>query len=163
MKIRGTRITAREMYVTYIKNNKDSILTYKKFRAVFREIYKEAVTECLNGEEFNFCAGVGTLSVVKPLKKFRIDESGNIRNLYVNYDETRKLRKQGDEDSVVYFTESFYYKWHYRKALTGGIPHKSLWSFVPTDGPTGIKRRIAKHLRENPRAHLNFKDLTNGG
>jgi hypothetical protein len=159
MKIKGKRITAREMYVTYREEHKTSTLTYKEFRAIFRDIYKGATEECLKGNDFSFHAEVGTLSVIKATKHFKLDEHGNVRNLYVNHNETRKLRQQGDTETVIYYTDSFFYKWHYRKANTGSIEHKSLWSFIPTDGPLGIRRLIPAYLRKHPRAHLNYKHL----
>ena len=153
--LKTTRITTKMMYRTYIKTYPDSLIAkeknYNLFKTIVTECHKEAVDECLRGGQYHFGNEIGLLEVNKYERKFRLDKDGKVLGMAVDFGATRKNKAAGNSE-VIYHTNAIIFKWKWaNKPETG-------WLLAVTDGPIGIARKLARYIKENENAGVNYKE-----
>lgn len=140
--------TTKDMYKYFVKNHPGTSVTYLQYRYVvsrFNKLLSEAV---LSGKTVNLGKRLGKLKICKIRRTFK--------KKIVDFGATRKLKAKGI-DRVVYFTDDYYYRWCWKK-VSAKVKNKSVYKFKPSSGPNGNKKRLARLLKEDEFAHLNFTE-----
>lgn len=140
--------TAKDMFKFYKKNNPGTDSTYTHFKYILSLFNKKASAEILAGATLNLHNRQGKIRIRKVKRNFT--------NPKIDWGETNKLKKQGIS-RWVYFSDDYWYRWYWEKK-TCTIPNKSVYSFRPTGGENGNRKRLVKLLRSDEFAHLNFKE-----
>ena len=139
--------TAIDMYQFFKEKHPGTDVTYALYKHVISEFNKKVANRALEGEEISFGKGMGAISIEKIERNFN--------RKVVDFGETRKLKARG-VNKVVYFTNNFYFKWTWHKKASKAV-NKSAYSFKATAGENGLRKRLARLLRDNEFANLNFK------
>ena len=73
----------------------------------------------------------------------------------IDWGETNRLKKQGIKQ-LVYYTDDFYYRWNWDKHRCL-VKNKSVYTFAPTAGQRGNRKKLVEKLKTDEFAHLNYK------
>ncbi len=139
--------TAKDMYRFFCEKYPDTDVTYALYKYTISEFNKRVANRALAGEEISLGKGMGSICIDKITRNFK--------KKVVDFGETRKLKARGI-DKVVYFTNDFYFKWTWHKK-SSKVTNKSAYSFKASAGENGLKKRLARLLRDDEFAHLNYK------
>ena len=138
---------APDMYAYYKKLYPESNVTFTLYKHVISQFNKKMADRLLEGETIHLGKNMGRLRI----KKVERNHSKPV----VDFGETRKLKAKGI-DKIVYFTNRFYYRWFWDKKPSKAV-NKSAYSLKVTKGPNGLTRRLARLLKADEFANLNFK------
>lgn len=142
-----SKYSAQDAYRWYKKNNPNSQVTYSMYKHVISEFNKKVSQRIMDGEIFNMGHRLGTIRIK------RIPRSFNKPT--IDWGETNKLKKQGIM-KIVYFTDDFYFRWNWDKYRCR-VKNKSVYTFAPTKGPGGNSKALARKLKNDEFAYLNYK------
>jgi hypothetical protein len=140
--------TAIDIYKYYAKNNPGTYVTYTQFKYVLSLFNKKAVEQILAGKTLNLHNRLGKIRIQRVRRNFNTKT--------VDWAETNKLQSRGIR-KLVFFTDDFWYRWYWEKR-TCTIPNKSVYSFRPTGGENGNKKRLVRTLKTDEFAHINFQE-----
>ena len=138
--------SAHDMYKYFVQTHPGTDVTYSLYKHVISQFNKKMADRILDGKEIVLGKNMGKLRISKVNR--------NYQKKVVDFGATNKLREQGI-DRVVFFTNNTYYKWTWEKKSSKAV-NKSAYSFKPSAGAHGLRRRLARLLNENEFAHLNF-------
>jgi hypothetical protein len=146
--------TLTDIYKWYEENKKHSSeIDEKLFRAIWSDYINESIDKIvLEGGYITLLGRMGELMVVR--------RNRNASRPTPNWGETNKLKKEEGFKGVVYFTDSHYCAYLWRKSKCF-IKNKSIWHFKPTRGAKGLKTRLIDKLKNDEFAYLNFKKHAN--
>lgn len=136
------------MYREYVKENPETIISYKMFKQIISQFNRKASQKILEGKTLWLGYKLGNVRIKKI-------ERTNYTKPAIDWGETNKLKKQGINKHV-YFTDNVYFRWFWEKARCQ-VPNKSVYKFVPSGGPAGNRRALVNLLKEDEFALLNFK------
>jgi cysteinyl-tRNA synthetase len=130
------------------------------YKFIIRECNKEMIDLLFRGWKF-FVSGLPFMSI--NTKRIRTKRER------IDWGESNKLRKKLEEEGVplydketgegvkwfVYFSKPFetFFFWKTSKCR---LPNSSDYHFVPSNGDSGNKVRLAKYLKDNPTAYIQF-------
>lgn len=140
--------TAVDIYNYYKKNNPGIDTSYTQFKYILSQFNKKAVVHILQGRSLNFHNRLGRMRIKKVKRNFN--------SKTVDWLETNKLQKQGI-NKLVFYTDDYWYRWYWEKR-TCTIPNKSVYSFRPTGGDDGNRKKLVHLLKTDEFAHLNFRE-----
>ena len=101
----------------------------------------------LEGQVFNMGQRLGSMRIKKIPRTFNKPT--------VDWGETNRLKKQGIKQ-LVHYTDDFYYRWNWDKHRCL-VKNKSVYTFAPTAGQSGNRRKLVQKLKTDEFAHLNYK------
>lgn len=139
--------TTTEMYEYFKKKYPYSDVTFPMFRYVISTFNQKAIDAILEGETLKMGFGLGYIRIQKIKRTFEKPT--------IDWGETRKLRAQGVETRV-FFTDDFWYRFYWAKKACN-IKNKTVYRFDPTKGPNGNTKKLARKLKGDDLAKLNFK------
>lgn len=151
------RITTKKMYRMYCEDNPGTTISYRQYKDIIIDCNKEITRLCLEGGAYNFGNHIGYLLVMKFEKKVSLNPDGTPKNLSIDHGATRKHKSAGGT-SIIYHPNGMKVRWVWTKQYCN-IPNKSVWKLQLTDGPKGIKRKLAKHIKENPLAMNKYQQI----
>ena len=138
----------KDMYVAYKKDNPESDTTYALYTYIIEKFNKKVIDVILSGKVFYLGHGLGSIRI-KKIKR-------NYNRPTIDWYETNKLKKEGINNHV-YYTDEYWYRWYWDK-YRAKVSNKTVYRFDPMKGPTGSRKRLVKHLRNDEFAHLNYKE-----
>lgn len=153
-----TRITTKMMFKGFRKKYPKIEITYNQFKKIVGDTHTIVIDECLKGGIYNFGNAVGRLQVAKFEYKPYLDAEGNLKGMRPDYGATKKHKKNGGTNTI-YHRDKMKCRWAYRKNHSGRLKNKSVWAFIPTDGPKGISRKLHKHIESNPTCTDNYHQI----
>jgi len=134
------------MYAQYKRDYPDTDVTYTLYKYIISSVNKKTVEALLEGKRFNLGHKLGAIYIKRIARNFSKPQ--------INWHETMKLRKAGEE-VFVYYTEDYYrFSWEKSRCV---VANRSVYCFEPTKGPLGNTRKLAKYLHSDEFAHLNFR------
>lgn len=140
--------TAIDIYNHYKKTNPGTDITYTQLKYVLSLFNKKAIEYILQGGSLNFHNRLGKLRI-KKIKR-------NFNRKTIDWQETNKLKAQGI-NKYVFYTDDYWYRWFWEKR-TCTIPNKSVYSFRPTGGDDGNRKKLVHLLKSDEFAHLNYRE-----
>ncbi len=137
---------AKDMYAYFKSKHPNTDVTFALYKHVISEFNKRVAIAALEGKE---------ISLGKTMGIIRVDRiQRNFLKKVVDFGETRKLKASGI-DKVVYFTNDYYLKWTWSKKSSKAV-NKSAYTFKPSAGKNGLRKKLARLLKEDEFANLNF-------
>jgi hypothetical protein len=144
---KGKYFSTADMYELFQEKYPDSDVTFAMFRHVICEFNKKAVDAILEGQTLKMGFGLGYIRVQKIERRF--DKPT------IDWHETKKLKAQGI-DKKVYYTDDYIYHYYWAKKACN-IKNKTVYRFDPNKGPRGITVKLARKIRNDDFAVLNYK------
>mgnify|MGYP001563822434 FL=1 len=138
----------KDMYKAYKKDNPNSDTTYALYTYIIEKFNKSVIEEVLKGKTFYMGHNMGSLRIKKVNRNFKKPT--------IDWGETNKLKKEGINKHV-YYTDDVWYRWYWDK-YRAKVSNKTVYRFDPMKGPTGSKKQLVKHLKNDEFAHLNYKE-----
>lgn len=148
-------ITLKDIYATHYKPTQDKPVSFKEFKRIWVEFIDLSVEELLlEGKPLAMTAGMSDLRVVRRKR--------NPKYRRVDFNETRKLREEDPTfKGVVYWIDQDWWCRYLWKKSRCRIKNKSKWSFRPTRGDKGLKKRLSSYLQSHELAYLTFRENGN--
>jgi|TARA_R100001510_G_scaffold51875_1_gene52087 hypothetical protein len=143
----ASKFSTKDAYKWYKKNNPDTTVTYSLYKHIISQFNKKVADAMLDGEVFNMGYKLGTMRIKRIPRTFNKPS--------IDWGETNRLKKQGIK-KLVYYTDDYYFRWNWDKARCM-VKNKSVYTFAPTAGPNGNKRKLVKRLKSDEFAYLNYK------
>lgn len=152
------RHTLRKAYKIYLKDG--GILSYDVYRAIVCEFNKASLEQILEGRILELGTNLAAIGIARvPRTGKRVDwvESNKLKEELIAEGKTpyHKERNPNGEKWYVYYTDDHYFRFHWDKYRCV-IKNKTAYSFIPTQGPNGNSRKLAKLLKDNPFAQNRF-------
>lgn len=136
--------------------NKDGelVMSYKKFKEILTHLNITIGDFLIDGYKLKLTHGLGYLYLA------RMEANPNNRN--INYNETKRIRKQlaeqgKNEKVTVYYTEDEYLRLKYHKpSYTRNL---MFYQFSPASGPSGFKLKFSHSYNKTRRSLYPFIPL----
>lgn len=142
-----SKYSAKDAYRWFKKNNPNTTITYTLYKHIISQFNKKVSERVLDGEVFNMGYKLGTIRIKKIPRTFN--------KLSVDWGETNRLKKQGIKQ-LVYYTDDYYYRWNWDKNRCL-VKNKSVYTFAPTAGLKGNRRKLVSRLKSDEFAFMNYK------
>ena len=143
----ASKFSTKDSYKWYKQLNPDSPVTYALYKHIISRFNKRVSERILEGQVFNMGQRLGSIRIKKITRTFNKPT--------IDWGETNRLKKQGIK-KLVYYTDDYYYRWNWDKHRCL-VKNKSVYTFAPTAGSRGNKRKLVEKLRTDEFAYLNFK------
>jgi hypothetical protein len=144
-------LTAIEMYKFFKKKHPDEEVSYLLFKETISRFNKKMSDEILKGYTFNPGFRLGRIRIKKVRRTFKATPP-------IDWAESKKLKAQGVEKYLVYFTDPYWYRWYWEKKKCV-IKNKTVYSFQPTVSNSrkdGNRNKLVKILQSDPLAALRY-------
>lgn len=141
-----------DMYKYYVKTHPSTTIVEKKYKQVIYACFKQIVDEILEGKSVKLGQKLGEVAVKKIKRNFKEGKKPR-----VNWEETMKLKKEGIK-KVVYYTDNWYYRFYWKKKSCQ-VPNKTVYSFVPTKGPNGNRKKLANKIKSDEFSYLIYSEI----
>lgn len=138
------------MFREFVRENPKTDVTYLYFREVLEKFNSKATDRLVNsGGTLYLHSGLGEIKILivkrDPSKKKR---------KAIDFKATKELRAQGIQKTV-YFTTSTFGRWAWLKSKCN-INFHNFYSFTPTGGRIGNKKKLSSALGASPTAHIKY-------
>ena len=143
----ASKFSAKDSYKWYKSQNPDTPVTYALYKHIISRFNKRVSELILEGEVFNMGQRLGTIRIKKIPRTFNKPT--------IDWGETNRLKKQGIK-KLVYYTDDYYYRWNWDKHRCL-VKNKSVYTFAPTAGERGNRRKLVEKLKTDEFAYLNYK------
>lgn len=146
--------TLRTMYKNY-----DGPLPYKAFREACESFNRKSMDQIIQGKTLNMGHRLSTISIIK-IKRNYDKKGGKAVNWKKSNKRKQELLDQGkDPDNhkwLVFYTTDWYCRFYWKKRNCI-VPNKSVYSFHPTGGKKGNKKKLKEALEKDSLHHKNFE------
>lgn len=144
----------KDIYKEQYLPNVRKPVPFKTFKQIWVEFTDAIMDELLlEGKHFNMRSNLSDLRVIRTQR--------NPKHLTVDHNSTRQLRKEDPTfTGVVYFTDDWWCRILWKKSRAK-LKNKSKWSFRPTRGEKGMKKKLARFLQSDEFAYLKFRQNGN--
>ena len=143
----ASKFSTKDSYKWFKQQNPDTQITYAGYKHIISRFNKRVSEMVLEGRVFNMGFRLGTIRIKKIPRTFNKPT--------IDWGETNRLKKQGIK-KLVYYTDDYYYRWNWDKHKCL-VKNKSVYTFQPTSGLTGNKRKLVQKLKTDEFAYLNYK------
>ena len=143
----ASRYSTKDSYRWFKKQNPETTITYSLYKHIITRFNKRACEMILEGQLFNMGQRLGSIRIKKIPRTFNKPT--------IDWGETNRLKKQGIK-KLVYYTDDYYYRWNWDKHRCL-VKNKSVYTFAPTAGQSGNRRKLVQKLKTDEFAHLNYK------
>lgn len=136
----------------YYKKKHDSTMKYLLYKEVISRFNRKISDAILMGYTFNPKHHLGKIRIKKVKRTFKTTPP-------IDWYESNKLKAQGVEKYLVYYTDPYWYRWYWEKKKCN-IKNKTVYCFIPTvsnSAKNGNKNKLVKILKEDPLAALRFQ------
>lgn len=138
-------------------------------KELFINLCEEFNISCMNeiiykGREFNMGSYMSTIQVVhidRNYKNPQVDwkSSNSLKEKLISENKVLYSKDSPEgEKWLVYFTNKFYCKFHWRKKKSI-VKNKSVYRFIPTRGLKGNKTKLKNFLNSDKLSHLIYRKL----
>lgn len=143
----ASKFSTKDSYRWFKKQNPDTQITYSGYKHIISRFNKRVSELVLEGRVFNMGYRLGTIRIKKIPRTFNKPT--------IDWGETNRLKKQGIK-KLVYYTDDYYYRWNWDKHRCL-VKNKSVYTFQPTAGFKGNRRKLVEKLKTDEFAYLNYK------
>lgn len=143
----ASKFSTKDSYRWFKKENPDTQITYSLYKHIISRFNKRVSEEILEGQVFNMGQRLGTIRIKKIPRTFNKPT--------IDWGETNRLKKQGIKQ-LVYYTDDYYYRWNWDKHRCL-VKNKSVYTFAPTAGQKGNRKKLVQKLKTDEFAYLNYK------
>lgn len=159
----GSNYTILDIYADYCKNVKE--VDRSLFIDLCEEFNIQSMREIIeNGREFNMGSYLSTIQVVTVNRNYsnpQVDWQSSLALKESLEKEGKELYSKENPDGekwLVFFTNSFYCKfhWHKKKCV---VKNKSVYRFTATRGIKGNKTKLKQLLNADNLQHLKYRKL----
>lgn len=142
-----SKFSTADAYKWFKKKHPDTTITYPLYKHIISQFNKKVSNAILDGEVFNMGYKMGTIRIKRIARSFNKPA--------IDWGETNRLKQQGIKQ-LVYFTDDNYYRWNWDKHRCL-VKNKSVYTFAPTAGLYGNKRKLVARLKTDEFAFMNYK------
>ncbi|NCC41890.1 MAG: hypothetical protein EOM21_21270 [Gammaproteobacteria bacterium] len=141
-----------DMYEYFIKLHPATTITEDRYKKILNECFKYIVEQILEGHVVKLGQRLGELSIKKVRRKFKEGVKPPI-----DWGATNKYKKEIGENKIIYFTDDFWYRFYWKKKVCQ-VPNKTVYSFIPTKGPNGNRKKLVEKLKSDEFASLLYSE-----
>lgn len=154
------RLALSDAYKLYAKRG--GTLSEKVYNSVVRDFNERAMEEVFKGKVWDLGSNLSAIWIARferTFKRRRIDWNASNKLKAELLAEGKTLfskENQSGEMWLVYCTDDDYYRFFWNK-IRANVSNKTAYSFRPTEGPNGNKKKLIRLLKSTPISYRLFK------